>query len=76
MALVAALLLGATPESLRGRVMGVRMFAIATMPTGVLAAGWLIQQAGAPLTLLLFALGGAALTLAVAVRLPKLAREP
>jgi MFS family permease len=76
MALVAALLLGATPESLRGRVMGVRMFAIATMPPGVLAAGWLIQQAGAPLTLLLFALGGAALTLAVAVRLPQLAREP
>ena len=75
MALVAALLLGATPESLRGRVMGVRMFAIATMPPGVLAAGWLIQQAGVSLTLVLFAAVGALLTVAVAVRLPQLTRE-
>lgn len=75
MALVSALLLGATPESLRGRVMGVRMFAIATMPPGVLAAGWLIEQIGVTPTLLLFAVGGAALTVAVALRLPQLARE-
>jgi MFS family permease len=75
MALVSALLLGATPESLRGRVMGVRMFAIATMPPGVLGVGWLIEQAGVTPTLLLFAAGGAALTLAVALRLPQLARE-
>ncbi|MGH2598888.1 MAG: MFS transporter [Dehalococcoidia bacterium] len=75
MALVAALLLGATPERLRGRVMGVRMFAIATMPPGVLAAGWLIEQTGVPLTLILFAAGGAVLTLAVAARLPQLARQ-
>lgn len=75
MALISALLLGATPESLRGRVMGVRMFAIATMPPGVLAAGWLIEQVGVTPTLLFFAAGGALLTLAVAVRLPQLARE-
>lgn len=75
MALVAALLLGATPEPLRGRVMGVRMFAIATMPPGVLAAGWLIQQAGVPFTLVLFAASGAVLTAAVALRFPRLARE-
>ena len=75
MALVSALLLGGTPESLRGRVMGVRMLAIATMPPGVLAAGWLIEQLGVTPTLLLFAAGGAALTLAVALRLPQLARE-
>jgi MFS family permease len=75
MALISALLLGVTPESLRGRVMGVRMFAIATMPPGVLAAGWLIEQAGVTPTLLLFAATGAVLTLAVAFRLPQLARE-
>jgi MFS family permease len=75
MALISALLLGATPESLRGRVMGVRMFAIATMPPGVLAAGWLIEQLGVTPTLLLFAAGGAILTIAVALRLPQLARE-
>jgi MFS family permease len=75
MALVAALLLGATPESLRGRVMGVRMFAIATMPPGVLTAGWLIQQVGVSLTLVTFAAAGALLTIAVAVRLPQLRRE-
>lgn len=75
MALISALLLGGTPESLRGRVMGVRMFAIATMPPGVLAAGWLIEQAGVAPTLLIFAVGGAVLTIAVALRLPQLARE-
>jgi predicted MFS family arabinose efflux permease len=72
LALVAALLLTTTPEALRGRVMGVRVFAIATLPLGATAGGWLIEAAGAPATALLYAAGGALLTGAVVLGIPQL----
>jgi predicted MFS family arabinose efflux permease len=72
LALVAALLLATTPEPLRGRVMGVRVFAIATLPLGATAGGWLIDAAGAPATALLYAAGGVLLTGLVVLGIPQL----
>jgi MFS family permease len=71
LSLVAVLLLGTTPEALRGRVMGVRVFAIATLPVGATGAGWLIEAAGAPVTATVYAGIGALLTAAVALRIPQ-----
>ncbi|MFN8557574.1 MAG: MFS transporter [Dehalococcoidia bacterium] len=75
MSLIGALLLTITPESLRGRVMGVRMFAIATLPLGASVSGWLIAAVGAPWTAALYAATGATLTLLTVWRLPPLLRQ-
>lgn len=72
LALIGALLLTLPPEALRGRVMGVRVFAIATLPLGATGGGWLIAAVGAPLTALLYAAAGTLLTGAVALRIPEL----
>jgi MFS family permease len=43
---LAVMLLRVSGEQYRGRVMGVRMFAIYGLPMGLLLAGWLIGQVG------------------------------
>lgn len=75
MSMVAVLLLNITPAELRGRVISVRMFAIATLPLGAVIAGELIQRFGAPSTALVFAAGGSLLTVIVAVLAPDLLRR-
>lgn len=60
------LLLRTTEERLRGRIMGVRMLAIYTLPLGLMAAGGLIPALGYRPTGLLFVAIGLVLTLATA----------
>ena len=60
------LLLRTTEERLRGRIMGVRMLAIYTLPLGLMAAGGLIPTLGYRTTGLLFVAIGLVLTLATA----------
>ncbi|HEX2171055.1 MAG TPA: MFS transporter [Dehalococcoidia bacterium] len=79
MATLAARLMTGSPIDVRGRVMGVRMFAIATLPVATTAMGGAMEligrPAGPPLTLILTAGLGAALTGLVAVRLPGIWRR-
>ncbi|HEX2171054.1 MAG TPA: MFS transporter [Dehalococcoidia bacterium] len=75
MSTVAAMLMDATPVALRGRVMGVRGFVIVTLPVATTAAGALTVAIGAPLTLILMAGLGGALTGLTVVRLPGLWRR-
>ena len=65
---VAVLILRITTAELRGRVMGVRILAIYTLPFGLLAAGWLIQRIGFAATASTYALFGLAMVLVLAVR--------
>ena len=58
-------LLRTTEERFRGRIMGVRMLAIYTLPLGLMAAGALIPLAGYQTTGLLYAVIGLVLTLAI-----------
>lgn len=68
MVTLAVVLLRNTPEKLRGRVMGVRMLVIYSLPMGLLAAGALIERIGFHATATLYALAGLLLVLAIAVR--------
>jgi predicted MFS family arabinose efflux permease len=62
---VAVILMRAASEHLRGRVMGVRMLAIYSLPLGLLAAGSLIGEIGFAATATLYAAAGLALMLAI-----------
>jgi predicted MFS family arabinose efflux permease len=65
---LAAVMLRASGEEMRGRVMGMRMLAIWGLPLGILAAGPVIAWIGFPATTLLYALVGLAATFAIAWR--------
>lgn len=62
------LILRASAERLRGRVMGVRMLCVYGLPVGLLAAGWLIGPLGFAGTGAVYCALGLATTLAIALR--------
>jgi len=62
---LAAVMLRSSEESMRGRVMGVRMLAIWGLPLGLLASGPCIAQLGYAMTTLLYSGIGLAATLAI-----------
>jgi predicted MFS family arabinose efflux permease len=66
MVTLSIILLRTTEERFRGRIMGVRMLAIYTLPLGLMAAGALIPLWGYRPTGLTFVLTGLVLTLAIA----------
>jgi len=61
------LLLRASEQHLRGRIMGVRMLAIYSLPLGLLTAGWLIGRIGFHATVSLYAVIGLTFTIVIAV---------
>jgi MFS family permease len=61
------LLLRASEQHLRGRIMGVRMLAIYSLPLGLLAAGWLIGRIGFHATVSLYAVIGLTFTILIGV---------
>ena len=65
---LAAVMLRASSEEMRGRVMGIRMLAIWGLPLGLLAAGPLIAGIGYATTTLLYSVLGLAATLAIGHR--------
>jgi predicted MFS family arabinose efflux permease len=64
---LSVILLRGSEARFRGRVMGVRMLAIYSLPLGLLAAGALIAEIGFAATTTLYALAGLTLTIATAV---------
>ena len=68
MVTLVVVLLGSAAGKFRGRIMGVRMLAIYSLPLGTLAGGALIDWIGFHATGTLYALAGIALTLAIAWR--------
>ncbi len=62
---LALMLLRTSDPHLRGRVMGVRMLAIYSLPIGLTAAGSLIPMFGYPATASGYAILGIILTLAI-----------
>ncbi|HKO71687.1 MAG TPA: MFS transporter [Bradyrhizobium sp.] len=62
---IAVILMRTASERFRGRVMGVRMLAIYSLPIGLLAAGSLIDQIGFAATGTLYAAAGLALILSI-----------
>ncbi len=62
---IAVILMGTASERFRGRVMGVRMLAIYSLPLGLLAAGSLIDEIGFAATGTLYAAAGLALILTI-----------
>ena len=68
MVTLAVLLLRVTADKFRGRVMGVRMLAIYSLPLGLLAAGVLIDRIGFPATATLYSVIGLLFTLLIALR--------
>ena len=64
---IAVILMRTASEHFRGRVMGVRMLAIYSLPLGLLAAGSLIGEIGFAATGTLYAAAGLALMLAIVV---------
>jgi predicted MFS family arabinose efflux permease len=64
---IAVILMRAASEHFRGRVMGVRMLAIYSLPLGLLASGSLIGEIGFAATATLYAAAGLALMLAIAL---------
>jgi MFS family permease len=64
---IAVILMRTASEHFRGRVMGVRMLAIYSLPFGLLAAGSLIDEVGFAATATLYAAAGLALMLAIVV---------
>jgi hypothetical protein len=64
----AVILLRATAPRFRGRVLGVRMLAIYSLPLGLLAAGALIGQIGYHATVSLYAVTGFIFTAVIALR--------
>ena len=65
---LAVILMRSASDHLRGRVMGIRMMAIYTLPLGLLAAGNLIGQIGFTTTATLYAASGLTLLLVIALR--------
>ena len=68
MVTVAVVLLRVTADKFRGRVMGVRMLVIYSLPLGLLAAGTLIDRIGFPATATLYSVIGLLFTLLIALR--------
>ena len=68
MVLLMVLLLRNTDEKLRGRVMGVRMLAIYSLPLGLLASGVLIERVGYHTTATLYAVAGLLFTGLIALK--------
>jgi MFS family permease len=64
---LAVILMRTASEHFRGRVMGVRMLVIYSLPLGLLAAGSLIGEIGFAATATLYAAAGLALMMAVVV---------
>jgi MFS family permease len=62
------ILLSASDQRYRGRIMGVRMLAIYSLPLGLLVAGGLINLIGYRATASLYAIVGLAFTVLIAVR--------
>ena len=62
------ILLRAANQKLRGRVMGVRMLAIYSLPLGLLAAGVLVDRVGFGATASLYAIIGLVFTILIGVR--------
>ena len=62
---IAVILMRTASERFRGRVMGVRMLAIYSLPLGLLAAGSLIDEIGFAATGTLYAAAGLALILSI-----------
>jgi MFS family permease len=67
MVTLAIILLRTSGERFRGRIMGVRMLAIYTLPLGLLIAGAMIPQIGYHATAMIFVVSGLLLTLQIAV---------
>ena len=65
---LAVLLLRITDERFRGRVMGVRMLAIYSLPLGLLAAGALIESFGFAVTATAYAVTGLCFTALIALK--------
>ena len=65
---LAVILLQTASEKFRGRVMGVRMMAIYSLPLGLLAAGPLIERFGFMVTGSVYMAVGLLFTLLIAVR--------
>ena len=62
------LLMRTSKPTFRGRVMGVRMLAIYTLPVSLIVAGWLIDTINFHRTMTLYMLTGITLTLIIAMR--------
>lgn len=62
------LLMRTSDPALRGRVMGVRMLAIYTLPVSLMVAGWLIDSINFHRTMSLYMVVGIVLTVVIAVR--------
>ena len=67
MVTLAIILLRTSEERFRGRIMGVRMLAIYTLPLGLLIAGAMIPHMGYHTTAIIFVVTGLLLTLQIAV---------
>ena len=65
---LAAVMLRAASDEMRGRVMGIRMLAIWGLPLGLLASGPIIARLGYSATTLLYAAGGLVATVAIGTR--------
>jgi hypothetical protein len=65
---MSALLLRNTDEHYRGRIMGLRMFAIYGLPIGLLVAGPIIDRFGYPVMATIYCVIGIAFTLLIAAR--------
>jgi MFS family permease len=65
---MAATLLAASGAEFRGRVMGVRTLAVYGLPIGLMAAGFLVERLGYPLTITVSAAAGLLFTVLIAVR--------
>jgi hypothetical protein len=68
MVALTVILLRSSDPRLRGRIVGVRMLAIYSLPLGLLAAGALIEQIGFDMTITAYAAIGLAFTVLIAVR--------
>jgi len=62
------LILRAATAEVTGRVMGVRILAIYSLPAGLLTAGWLVERIGFSSTVSGYALFGLLMVLAIALR--------
>ena len=62
------LILRAAAPAVAGRVMGVRILAIYSLPMGILAAGWFIERVGFSATIFGYALFGLAMVLVLTLR--------
>jgi hypothetical protein len=65
---LAAVMLRASSDEMRGRVMGIRMLAIWGLPLGLLAAGPIISRFGYSASTLIYASAGLAATIAIGYR--------